>query len=40
MNDVLQAILIAVALIIGPLLLGSILYIVIRDAIKRNLRKD
>jgi hypothetical protein len=40
MNDALHAILIAVALIIGPMLLGSILYIVIRDAIKRSLRKD
>ena len=40
MNDALQAILIAVLLIIGSMLLGSILYIVIRDAIKRNLRKD
>lgn len=40
MNEALQAILIAVLLIIGSMLLGSILYIVIRDAIKRNLRKD
>ncbi len=40
MNDALHAVLIAVALIIGPMLLGSILYIVIRDAVKRNLRKD
>jgi hypothetical protein len=40
MNDALHAVLIAVALILVPLLLGSILYIVIRDAIKRNLRKE
>jgi hypothetical protein len=40
MNDALHAVLIAVTLILGPLLLGSILYIVIRDAIKRNLHKD
>lgn len=40
MNDALHAVLIAVALIIGPMLVGSILYIVIRDAIKRNLHKD
>ena len=40
MNDALHAVLIAVVLIIGPMLLGSILYIVIRDAIKRNLHKD
>jgi hypothetical protein len=40
MSEALHAILIAVALIIGPMLLGSILYIVIRDAIKRNLYKD
>jgi hypothetical protein len=40
MNDALQAILIAVLLVIGSMLLGSILYIVTRDAIKRNLHKD
>lgn len=40
MNEALHAILIAVALILGPLLIGSILYVVIRDAIKRNLRRD
>ena len=40
MDDALQAVLIAVSLIIGSMLLGSILYIVIRDAIKHNLHRD
>lgn len=40
MSDTLHAILIAVALVLGPLLIGSLLYVVIRDAIKRNLRRD
>lgn len=40
MNDVLRAILIAIALVIGSMLIGSILYVVVRDAIKRNPRRD
>lgn len=40
MSEALHAILIAVALVLGPMLIGSILYIVIRDAIKRNPYKD
>ncbi len=40
MNDALQAILIAVALTLGSMLLGSVLYIVICDAIKRSMRRE
>lgn len=40
MSEALYAILIAVALVISSMLIGSILYVVIRDALKRNLRKD
>jgi hypothetical protein len=40
MSDALQAILITVALVLVSMMIGSILYIVIRDAIKRNMRKD
>ena len=40
MTDVLRAILIAFALITGSMLIGSILYMVIRDAVKRNLNRD
>ena len=40
MSDALQAILIVVALVFGSMLIGSILYVVIRDAIKRNPHKD
>ncbi|HRJ54934.1 MAG: hypothetical protein KPEEDBHJ_00216 [Anaerolineales bacterium] len=40
MSDVLQAILIAVVLIPVSMLIGSVLYIVIQDAIRRNMCKD
>ena len=40
MSDELRAILIAVALVIGSMLIGSILYVVIRDAIKCSTYKD
>lgn len=40
MSDALQAILITVALVLVSMMIGSILYIVIRDVIKRNMRKD
>ncbi len=40
MSEALHAILIAVALVLGSMLTGSILYVVIRDAIKRNHHKD
>jgi hypothetical protein len=40
MNDALQAVLITVVLVLVSMMIGSILYIVIRDAIKRNMRKD
>ena len=40
MSDALQAILIAVVLIPVSMLIGSVLYIVIRDAIRRNMRKN
>ena len=39
MSEAMHAILIAVALILGSMLIGSILYVVIRDEIKRSLRK-
>ena len=40
MNETLQAILIAVAFVLGSMLIGSILYVVVRDAIKRTPHKD
>jgi hypothetical protein len=40
MSEALHAILIPVALVLGSMLIGSILYVVIRDAIKRNLHMD
>jgi hypothetical protein len=40
MSEALHAILIAVTLVLSSMLIGAILYVVIRDAIKRNLRKD
>lgn len=40
MSDAFQAILIAVVLILVSMLIGSVLYIVIQDAIRRNMRKD
>ncbi len=40
MSEALHAILIAVTLVLSSMLIGSILYVVIRDAIKRNLHKD
>ena len=40
MSDALQAILIAVVLIPVSMLIGSALYIVIQDAIRRNMRKN
>ena len=40
MSDAFQAILIAVVLIPVSMLIGSVLYIVIRDAIRRNMRKN
>lgn len=40
MSDTLQAILIGVMLVAGSMLIGGILYVVIRDAINRNLRKE
>ena len=40
MSEALHAILIAVTLVLSSMLIGAILYVVIRDAIKLNLRKD
>ena len=40
MSEALHAILIAVTLVLSSMLIGSILYVVIRDAIKRNHHKD
>jgi len=40
MSEALHAILIAVALVLGSMLIGSILYVVIRDVIKRTPHKD
>jgi hypothetical protein len=40
MSDTLRAILIGVMLVAGSMLIGGILYVVIRDAINRNLRKE
>jgi hypothetical protein len=40
MSETLNAILIAVALVLGSMLIGSILYVVVRDAIKRIPHKD
>lgn len=40
MSDTLRAILIGVMLVVGSMLIGGILYVVIRDAINRNLRKE
>ena len=40
MSEALNAILIPVALVIGSKLIGSILYVVIRDAINRDPNKD
>jgi hypothetical protein len=40
MSEAMQAILVAMALVLGSMLIGSVLYIVIRDAIKRSLHKD
>ena len=40
MSEALHAIMIAVSLVLGSMLIGSILYVVIRDAIQRNANKD
>ena len=40
MSEALNAILIPVALVIGSMLICSILYVVIRDAINRDPNKD
>lgn len=40
MSEALRAILIAVTLVLGSMLIGSILYVVIRDTIKRNMNRD
>jgi len=40
MSDTLQAILVGVMLVAVSMLIGGILYVVIRDAVKRNLHKD
>jgi hypothetical protein len=40
MSEALHAILIAMTLVLSSMLIGSILYVVIRDTIKRNLRND
>jgi hypothetical protein len=40
MSDTLRAILVGVMLVAGSMLIGGILYVVIRDAINRNPHKD
>jgi hypothetical protein len=40
MSEALHAILIAVTLVLSSMLIGSILYVVIRDAINRDPNKD
>ena len=40
MTDVLGAIAVAVMIILASMLVGSILYIVIRDTLKRNIRRE
>ena len=40
MSEALHAILIPVALVLGSMLIGSILYVVIRDVIKCSTYKD
>jgi hypothetical protein len=40
MSETLHAILIAVAFVLGSMLIGFILYVVVRDAIKRTPHKD
>ena len=40
MSEALHAILIGVALVLSSMLIGSILYVVIREEIKRSLHRD
>jgi hypothetical protein len=40
MTDALGAIIVAIVIILVPMLAGGILYIVIRDTVTRNLRRD
>ena len=40
MTDALGAITVAVVIVLASMLVGGILYIVIRDTLKRNIRRD
>ena len=40
MTDVLGAITVAIVIVLGSMLAGGILYILIRDSVKRDIRRD
>jgi hypothetical protein len=40
MTDALGAITVAVVIVLASMLVGSILYVVIRDTLKRNIHRD